>query len=138
MNNHATTLALAFLIVLAGSATQVFAGTPCTPTRIKDDEAQKLLTAALQAQGEDPYALYYQPTGLPTDRFLQFMVNGPGECADGCLVGYFAVDRVTARVLDTVLIREETGPALKALQTQLRASHCISDGMVLAAQDTWP
>ena len=71
-------------------------------------------------------------------RFYQVGVYGDCQAADGCLIGWFAVDKVTARVLGTVTIEEEKGPELEAVQKKLRASHCISDEMVKAARNIWP
>ena len=131
---------LASAVVLLCSAwlvTCAAASAPCSPTPLSQSEARDLVLAipaaiTARAAGGDVQA---RPSGPESKLFYTFMLltNGkePATLLDNGLLGYFAVNRRTGRVVEATA-GEETmrGETLEGLQKRLRSRHCISAALV--------
>jgi hypothetical protein len=121
----------------------VLGGTPCQPTRLSEEEAASLVLNTehvlrdIKAGMHISYVSYAPVTGN-TNRFFYFQLNGDCEAADGCLLGFWAVDKVTGRVIDERLSNDEGGPALVAAQRMLRIRHCVDSALVMEGADLVP
>jgi len=76
-----------------------------------------------------------RPSGPESKLFYTFMLltdgKEPPTLLDNGLIGYFAVNRITGRVVEAVVGEESMrGETLENLQLRLRHAHCISDGLV--------
>jgi hypothetical protein len=137
------------ILALGLAAAAVHAGvegpTNCKATPISADEAEKLVRATPELvdasnEGRTPN---FQLYSLPSDSFYHFEVRstppaGQEPDADGGLLGYFAVQKATGRVVDTVLGEDVAGPGLDVLQRTLRRKHCIGADLVKKLADKWP
>jgi hypothetical protein len=134
-----TTLQLA-AVLTASSAM------PCTPSKLSPKDAAQLLrrTPQLEAArkvGGKPHVMSYVPTNR-NDDFFYFVVYGSGPqaraSADGGLIGYFAVQKDTARVFDDVLSEEVTGEEIEVAQHAIRAKLCITSDVLESRRDERP
>jgi hypothetical protein len=122
----------------------------CSPSRITLGEARTLLQAtsdlsAVKRRGGRPILILFNPAGpysRPGD-FYYFVVyeRGPAgrTSADGGLVGYFAVQKDTAKVFDTVLMKSlDDEAALRSLELKLRRKHCVTAKTMSKWRNVWP
>ena len=71
--------------------------------------------------------------------FYDFEVNAAGGGgADNGLVGHYAVNKITAQVLNTGTLTTVVGAALSEAQSKLRKIHCISNVIVVEYSVDWP
>jgi hypothetical protein len=112
----------------------------CRATVLSRAEARKLVGSvhdaivaqrqggAVEADAWDPGSSYRR------DIFEYFVLQVPADTAktalDNGIIGYFAVNIRSGRVVNTVLGEEEGGDDLKKLQVSLRLKHCISADVV--------
>jgi hypothetical protein len=72
--------------------------------------------------------------GNGEDTFFYFMlvstVNTPAVALDNGLLGYFAVNKVSGRVIRTVDEVEVISDALKQKQIEVRHKHCVTQKVV--------
>lgn len=138
-------IALGALSCCAAIANGAPVAASCTPSRLSLQEAETLLesTPALSALRDadgDPRPV--EESGAHPREFFHFVVYDTGPAgassADGGLVGYFAVQKDTAKVFDTVLIEELDGVALRSQQSKLRETHCVTAEVLHRWRDEWP
>ena len=118
-------------------------GQECQPTEISRSEARSLVEAvpgnlAVEDRGGKLMIEGWEPDGGRNDEFFFFGAWASEEgrtSADNGLMGYFNVNKRTARVSDGVLFDEIHGKELEKLQMKLRRKHCIGRDLVEARRD---
>jgi hypothetical protein len=132
--------ALARSVVLACSAWLIsssVASASCSPTPLSQAEGHDLvmgIPAAIAARASGGHVSAV-PSGPKRRLFYTFMLltdgKQPPTLLDNGLLGYFAVNRITGRVVEATA-GEETmrGETLDRLQSRLRSEHCINDALV--------
>ena len=130
--------ALAWLSVAASASA---ADAPCVSSKLTRAEAEQLVlqvpeVLAIQGSGGKVEALEWQPAGAygrSSPFFYYFALQRPKletlPLQSG-LVGHFAVNVYSARVVGLDNGGEVDNAALVKLQTQLRSKHCISAQLV--------
>jgi hypothetical protein len=120
----------------------------CTSSQITLPEAETLLQAtaeltALRRYGGKP--VIFAESGGPQARvdFFYFVVYDAGPrgkaSADGGLIGYFAVQKDTAKVFDTILAKQlDDERTLTSLGSKMRRKHCVTDRVLEKWRDVWP
>jgi len=119
----------------------------CTASPLSSAEAEQLLDAipsavAAAQRGAKLVARDWNP-GDSYRRdlfyFAAFYATGLSD-ADGGLLGYFAVNKLTGVVFDLSVPPGEsvTGAELAGLQTTLRWKHCIGVRLLVEYEDTLP
>lgn len=129
------------LVALMLSACSIAIAEPCKPYQMSETEASDLLLsldviAEARERGGTPGPISYIPGNNShprTDRFYFFVIYAGGG-ADNGLLGYYAVDKVTGRVIDDVLLQDVTGKSLVEAQERLRTKHCVTAKMVDGAE----
>src|SRR5471032_73275 len=106
----------------------------CTATPISQLEAQHLVTLIPQAVtaaqlGGKVEAMQWNPA-YGKDLFFYFMllstVSPPNTPLDNGMLGYYAVNKLSGRVVEAVVGTETMrGQELESLQANVRAKHCI-------------
>jgi hypothetical protein len=100
----------------------------CTATPLLESDAAQLLMASAtvldaKKRGENPKAFSYaKPGGSP--RFFFFVIY-TGKGADNGFLGYFAVDKYTARVVNDITGNDVVNKGLITKQAQLQSRHCM-------------
>jgi hypothetical protein len=124
---------------LAAGATA--ADQPCVSSKLTRAEAEQLVmqvpdVLAIEGAGGKVNALDWHPAGAfgrGDDFFYYFALQRPKletlPLQSG-LVGHFAVNVYSARVVSLDTSTEVDNAALVKLQTQLRSKHCISPQLV--------
>ena len=70
--------------------------------------------------------------------FYAFEVNAlGGGGADGGLVGHYAVNKMTAQVIDFGTLTTVKGVVLGKAQAKLRATHCINQAIIVEDSIDW-
>lgn len=130
-----------FVLLLAPMVSVWPAQSACVPTTLSQKEAEQLVLLANSAlaakkMGGKLFAMFYETSdsGVSYNFMVTSTISPPGAPIDNGLVGYYAVSKVTGRVLN-VALREEKGRELVALQQQLRNKHCVSAEIVKAQRD---
>jgi hypothetical protein len=130
--------ALAWLSVAAGASA---ADAPCVSSKLTRVEAEQLVmqvpeVLAIEGSGGKVDALEWNPAGAyggSNSFFYYFALQRPKletlPLQSG-LVGHFAVNVYSARVVRLDTNTEADNAALLKLQTQLRSKHCISAQLV--------
>jgi hypothetical protein len=141
-------LALVAVALLARVSNGGCADAPCIATKLSRAEASQLVmkvpevVALLQAGGKvDALEWHPQTTYAHPGMFYYFVAQKskletlPLESA---VIGYFAVNLYSARVVNFSTAAEVSGAALQLLQTRLRDTHCISAQLVRENEDIAP
>jgi hypothetical protein len=110
----------------------------CTSTPVDAAEATSVVgyaPALVRAREAHlvPSLVQWPPTDRlhDPDEFFYFEVRTTdSEAADGGLLGYYAVSKLTGQLYDDVLTKVVHGPELDAYLVKLRSQHCIGSRIV--------
>jgi len=141
-------LALLSVSVLLAAAPATRSAGSCVSSKLSRAEAQQLVlrapdVLAIQQAGGKVDALEWRGSAAAArpDLFYYFELQRPKletlPLQSG-LVGHFAVNRYSARVLNLDTGAAVAGAELAKLQAQLRSKHCISEQLVQENEEIEP
>jgi hypothetical protein len=140
-------LALALATITSVTFSAAYAKDHCDATPISMREATVLLDLTprfIEARrlGQIPAPVAWEPTAehYHNNTFFYFDVRmANSDSADGGLIGYFAVSKITARVFDITLDSSPvSGVELRTSTRSLRKRHCITQQFLLQYKDEDP
>jgi hypothetical protein len=127
------------LSMLLAASSAVGAQAACVPKPLSREEARHLLTvipaidAAKRLGGRIDATDWSPGSDFRNDIYYFYMVltnKRQVTLLDNGLIGYFAVNKRTAQVVETTSGAPVQSKALETMQTEIRSQHCISPEMV--------
>ncbi len=124
------------------------ADAPCIATKLSRADAGQLVmkvpevVALLQAGGKVDALEWHPQTSYAHPAIFYYFVVQKSKLEtlplENGVIGYFAVNVYSARVVNFTTAAEVSGAALQQLQTQLRSTHCIGAQLVQENEDVAP